>query len=580
MTLSIRRQHISLKKIILTVLAGAILYPYHVQAGSEYYVDLNIGVENCNKYDINKRKCGSGNSVAYKRFSGVVTVTKPGDTVFIRAGTYNEQLSPQVSGTKNKEITYRNFEKEKVVITGPYRPAIDLSNRQYLIIEGLEVDNVDRWLYLLKASYNTVRNNKFRNAKNGGGGSKTGIFFSQATYNRVSGNLFENSASDGMSIVSSDYNIIENNTLHYAKHALWDIRCGNFNVIRNNYFHNKRQKIGEVYDCHGQAGFKRHNATKHNLIEGNDFAFVPSSGNSSPYSGIQYAGQDGIIRRNRFHDLTGPGIRFAIYGKEARHNTSNRIYHNVFYATHFAGVDIAAGSKMEDNLFLNNIFARSVFAANDRRWRWWVSQLDGMPVQIKTARLDGFLFDSNAIFGNEAGEPWLITHGWRKPGRNSGAEIEWWESEYPELVKNTIEKDPSFVNEAARDFHLSPASPMIDKGAFLTRTTGSGSGTIMPVKDVRYFYDGFGIPGEQGDLVQLKGQQESARIISINYDSSTLTLDRSMTWEENQGLTLKYNGVAPDIGMYESKYKAATATVSAPGTEAKAEDGDEEEVGD
>ncbi|HED15767.1 MAG TPA: right-handed parallel beta-helix repeat-containing protein [Gammaproteobacteria bacterium] len=535
----------------LIILAVAVLYPNSVLAGSQYYVDLNINTEKCSQYDVVKRKCGSGVSVAYKKFSGVVTAVKPGDTVYIREGTYNEQLSPETSGTKGNEITYRNFQNEKVIITGPYRPAIDLSNRQYLIIEGLEVNNVDRWLYLLKASHNIVRNNKFRNARNGGGGAKTGIFFSEATYNRVSGNTFENNSSDGMSLISSDYNIVENNTFHYARHALWDIRCGNFNVIRNNYFHNKRQKIGEVYDCHHHAGFKRHNATKYNLIEGNDFAFVPSSGNSSPYSGMQYAGQNGIIRFNKFHDLAGPGIRFAIYGKEARYNLSNRTYHNVFYGMHFAGIDIADGQDMKDNIFQNNIFTKSEFVANDTRWRWWVNQLDGQPVQIKTARLNGFLLDNNAIFGNEPGDYWLITNGWRKPGVGGRLTIADWESDYPELVKNTVEKNPSFVNEQERDFHLKPDSPLIDKGAFLTQTTGSGSGTVIPVKDVGYFYDGFSIPGEKGDIIQLKGQKETAMILSIDYKGKTLTLDKRLTWDENQGLTLKYNGQAPDIGMYE-----------------------------
>jgi len=543
---------INLNVIPLFILTVAFMYPDAVRAGTEYYVDKNIGVEKCNKYDVRKRECGSGKDIAYSRFSGVVTVTTPGDRVNIRAGTYNEQLAPGVSGEKGKEITYTNFEKEMVIITGAHRPAIDLSNRQYLIIEGLEVNNVDRWLYLRDASYNIVRNNKFRNAKNGGGGSKTGIFFSQAKYNRVSGNLFKNSSSDSMSIVSSDYNIIENNTFYYARHALWDIRCGNFNVIRNNYFHNKRQKIGEVYDCDGQAGFRRYNATKFNLIEGNDFAFVPSSGNSSPYSGIQYAGQNGIIRRNKFHDLKGPGIRFAIYGREARHNTGNRTYHNVFYGMHFAGIDIAKGSEMKDNQFLNNIFAKSIFTANDRRWRWWVDYLDGMPVQIKTSRLDGFLLDNNSIFGNNPGDSMLITYGWRKPGFNGQLNIAEWESDYPQLVKNTVIHNPLFVDEQERDFHLKQESKLIDKGAFLTQTTAAGSGTVVPVIDVRYFYDGFGIPGEKGDLVQLKGQSDSARIVAIDYDNNTLTLNRDLVWEKNQGLTLEFNGIAPDIGMYET----------------------------
>ncbi len=571
-------------------LAAALLYTPLAIASSEYYVDQNIGAEVCNKYDPVKRECSQGNAVAYSRFSTVAAIIKPAETVFIRAGTYHEQLAPQTSGKKGKYITYRNYDKEKVVITGPHRPAIDLSNREYIVIEGLEVNDVDRWLYLVDARYNIIRNNTFRKATNGGGGSKTGIFFRNASYNRVAGNTIQGNASDAMSIVGSDYNVVENNTFRYARHALWDIRCGNFNVIRNNYFHNERQKIGEVYDCHKVAGFKRYNATKHNLIEGNDFAFVPSSGNASPFSGIQYAGQNGIIRHNQFHDLTGPGIRFAIYGHEARNNTGNRTYHNVFYATKFAGINIAPGQVLKDNRFINNVFAKNVFVANDRRSRWWVFRVDGQPVQIKTARLDGFQLLNNAIYGNEVGESWLLTYGGREPGFKFGAqpEIEWWESEYPELIKNTVEKAPGFVNAIQRDFHLAADSPLIDKGAFLTQTTDAGQGTVIRVKDVSYFYDGYGIPGEKGDVIQFQGQEQTARIVSIDYEKNTLTVDQALSWAQNQGLSLAYNGFAPDIGMYESEYRSAVADTAASKPASRTdtdnqvdqEDDEEEYIGD
>ena len=523
----------------------------NVQAAN-YYVDQNID-GSCNTYSPATRDCSGGHARAFHQFSGVIEKTRPGDTVFIRQGVYKNPLRPQVSGVKGKVITYKNYNGEKAVITGEHRPAIDLTNREYIVIEGLEVDNVARWFYLVNANHNLLKNNKFYKAWNKGGGSKIGIFFSNAKYNRVTGNHFEGNAGDALSIISSDRNIVEDNIFRFARHALWVIRCGNFNVIRNNYFHNKRQKIGEVYDCHKTAGYKRYNATKRNLIEGNDFAFVPSSGNSSPYSGIQYAGQDGIIRFNQFHDLTGPGIRFALYGREARHNTGNRTYHNVFYATQFAGVTIAPGPNMEDNIFVNNIFAKSKFVANDRRWQWWVHWVEGRPVQVMAARLNGFAFNNNSFFANEPGEAWLITHGWRKPGFRSGQiDIAEWESEYPELVNNTVKNDPEFVNAEKRDFRLSNKSPLIDRGAFLTQTTRSGSGTVIPVKDVSYFYDGFGIPGEQGDLVQLQGQQETARIVSIDYENKSLTLEKPLSWEEGQGLSLQYNGKAPDIGMFES----------------------------
>jgi len=89
----------------------------------------------------------------------------------------------------------------------------------------------------------------------------------------------------------------------------------------------------------------------------------------------------------------------------------------------------------------------------------------------------------------------------------------------------------------------------------LTKTVSSGSGTSLIVADVRYFSDGFGlIPG---DLIQLEGQTQTARVTAINYSTNTLTLDRSLSWSANQGVAYVYTGTRPDIGAYE--YSAQTA---------------------
>jgi hypothetical protein len=124
-------------------------------------------------------------------------------------------------------------------------------------------------------------------------------------------------------------------------------------------------------------------------------------------------------------------------------------------------------------------------------------------------------------------------------------------SSYPSLYKNNLEVNPLFVDAGAHNFALQSDSPMIDSGAFLTNTTSAGNGTSMQVRDASYFYDGFEIEGEVGDLIQLDGQTTTARIVSIDYAANTLTLDTSLTWTNGQGVSLAYSGNAPDIGAYE-----------------------------
>ena len=59
----------------------------------------------------------------------------------------------------------------------------------------------------------------------------------------------------------------------------------------------------------------------------------------------------------------------------------------------------------------------------------------------------------------------------------------------------------------------------------------------------------FGISGEQGDLVQFEGQTDTARVLSIDYGTNTLSLDASLTWNAGDGVSLAYTGSAPDVGL-------------------------------
>lgn len=111
--------------------------------------------------------------------------------------------------------------------------------------------------------------------------------------------------------------------------------------------------------------------------------------------------------------------------------------------------------------------------------------------------------------------------------------------------------DPKFVNFSGHDFHLQAGSPCVNAGTFPAATTSAGSGTQIPVSDAKIFVDGFGIA--DGDSIQLQGQTQTARITSINYTTNVLTVDQSLTWTNGLGVSLPYNGPAPDIGAYEYK---------------------------
>ena len=161
--------------------------------------------------------------------------------------------------------------------------------------------------------------------------------------------------------------------------------------------------------------------------------------------------------------------------------------------------------------------------------------------------MSNFVFENNNILNNSPGETGLIWNGW--DSRISLTEAE---STYPSLYLNNIELDPGFVDETNHNFYLQSTSNMIDRGAFLTNTVGSGSNSnIMIVDDAGYFYDGYNIISEDGDSIQLIGSLETANILNIDYTTNTLTLDNNLNWRAGQGVNLPYTGAAPDIGANE-----------------------------
>jgi hypothetical protein len=60
--------------------------------------------------------------------------------------------------------------------------------------------------------------------------------------------------------------------------------------------------------------------------------------------------------------------------------------------------------------------------------------------------------------------------------------------------------------------------------------------------------DGWGII--EGDLIQLADGQR-ARITDVNYDTNTITVATVLSWTQEMGLGLAYEGSAPDLGAYE-----------------------------
>ena len=477
----------------------AILGSPDLAASATIHADSGLSGDCVGSYDPTTRTCGSGTAVAYRTLNAAAAAAQAGDDVLLRGGNFQEILSPPQSGTPGNYITFKSFPGETATLSGVNNPAISLLNRSYLIIEALTVTDVLGWGRIESSSYNIFRNNRF--ARAAAHGTTGGLKFVKSTFNKVLNNTFDD-GNDSLVLQESDRNLLQGNTFTKARHSLLSVRCGNFNVIRDNRFHNADQKACEIYDCEGTSDAPvKLNATKHNLFDGNTFSYTKASDRHHKYNGIQYAGQNGIARRNVFYSNQGGALSFQVYPKEALYNNGNRVFNNTFYNNRCYGMSASAasgGDRYFGNIVKNNIFYKN-------------TSCSGGADQTFIENTTAVKLQSNAI----------------------------------------VTTSPQFVEGTGPDLHLTVGSPMIDAGAFSTRSVGAGSGTVLTVEDVGYFYDGFGIPGEAGDVIQFEGQSITARVVGIDYANKTLTLDRSLTWANRQSLHLQYTGLGPDMGAFE-----------------------------
>jgi hypothetical protein len=490
-------QHRHIARTGLAVTALALAWPGSA-AARDLYVDGGIGAA-CTTYDPAARACGAGAAEAYATLAEAAGVAGAGDTVWIRDGTYRERLVPVASGEASAPLAFRAYAAEAPVVGEVDEPAILIAGLSYVELEGITVVDSLGWGRVEDSDHVVFRRMTFERAL--AEGTTGGLKLVRATHCLVVDCSFVD-GNDNVVLQESDFNRIVDNVFDTGRHSLLSIRCSNHNVIRGNSFRNPDQKAAEIYDCEAVSDAPyRLDATRRNLFEGNRFELTLGSDQAHDYNAIQYAGQQGVVRRNLFHDNAGGGLGFQVYPDEALYSYGHRAYHNTFVANACYGIMASddVSETFHDNVVRNNL-----------------------------------LYENTGC----AGEPGQTSIG------NPAAVV---------LLDNVeATEDPGFVDTTGRDLRLADGSPMIDAAAFLTTASGAGSGVTLGVADAAWFWDGGGVEAEQGDLVQLEGTAERARVVAVDVEAGTVTLDRSLTWTAGQGLSLAWSGAGPDVGALEA----------------------------
>jgi hypothetical protein len=366
-----------------------------------------------------------------------------GDTVYIRAGTYPEQVVPQNSGSAGQIITYAAYPSEAVTIDGAtvtvpqYTGLFYIADLDHIRVSGLHVVNSNEAGILADGcSHLTITNNSTYNT------SSSGIGVWSCSNVVVAGNHIEEACWGGMqeclTIAGTDtFAVYDNEVWNCHKEGL-DAKDGasNGQIYRNHVHH--IQAVGIYVDAwdkytHDIAVFQN---LVHDVQDNDGFAIGSEQGglleNVWVYNNIAY--------NNRYLGLT---LHNCCPGPATHPVRNITIVNNTFAHN---GLDPWGGGLAVNNTDLENVTIRNNIVSQNLSFQIVVS----LDVPTATLYIDHNLIDG---FRGEEGEVYGDAY---------------------------VEGDPRFANPAGGDFHLQGDSPAIDQGSALGAPDDDFDGQSRP----------------------------------------------------------------------------------------------------
>lgn len=568
-----------IKKAFLLLLfpALALCHPNHTGSTTvnEYYVAT----------DGNDLNNGTSISTPFLTIDKANSTVTPGAIVWIRAGTYDEIISPATTGTKAGPITYAAYQNEVVDVNGTI--GLQLNNKDYIHVKGITFSNCTaRWTIWSNSSYAYLEDCIFKDPV------RSGAFYTFFNTYGMKYSVFNNCSWDAGNLQAVAETNIEHDLIglnHESKGNLFyrcdfkDIPHGpiqgwadkdqddvSYNVLWECTSTNRWRHGISANTGYGDQGYWLvHGCTSSDVgVDGESNPSTENQGNLTP--GIYLRGDGNICRYNTVYRC---GI--GIFGRASDPNT--RIYHNTVYDTRdygsnqFFGVPLFYEHEynvadqyvdlLADEIEVkNNIFWKAAHAQQAIIYSYWLVSgwlgndfsynVFGDPTAASSIRIDES--------GSTAGQTGTLTV-------IEAASSDW---------HDNLSSDPQMVDPDRQDFSLKPGSPCIDAATHLTMTNGSGSGSAsMIVDDAHYFFTK-GSPWNiksnliQSDTIYVE-DMGMVEIVAIDYATNTLTLSSPQTWGDGKKVYyLKdgrmYTGAAPDIGAYEYGQNRKTSGPSVP----------------
>ncbi len=369
-----------------------------------------------------------------------------GETVFIRGGTYYEQVRPQHSGAQGAYITYTAYPGEVVTLDGSgmqmpsWEGQFYIDEQHYIRVSGLRVINTSAIGILADGGNHLIfDHNTTHNTYSSGIGAWNG-YDVLVEYNEIVLACNDGEQED-ITILGIDTFEVRFNQVHDGGPGTRggegiDVKDGSANgSVHHNLVYNL-QRLGIYVDA-----WDRHTHNIHvyaNVVHDmNAFGYAVSS----EMGGLL---EDVYIYNNLAYHNADCGLSISNWGDAPSHPMNNiQIVNNTFFANGWSGW--GGGICIENGEATNVTLRNNILSQNES---FQIAYEDG-------PQPPGYTIDHNLI------------DGFRDyPGELYG--------------EASIEGDPLFVDALAFDLHILPGSPAIDAGQLDLAPANDLDGNVRP----------------------------------------------------------------------------------------------------
>ncbi|MBK1894988.1 T9SS type A sorting domain-containing protein [Chryseobacterium paridis] len=448
---------------------------------TNYYVDKTSGNDNNN-----------GITAPWKTIQKAADKALPNSIVNIKAGTYNENVVINVSGTSGNYITFKNYSNDNVIIDGTGtsgKTLLTVTNKSYLKFENLTIQN------------KTVNDAQGVLVQTTGANSSTDLTFKNITIKNINWNADKNKPvnsnnnaqglivygrNGGITNLTIDGCKVFNNILGYSEALAVNGNVDGF-TVKNCVVHDNTNIGIDILGHEGTASNASLDEARNGVVINNE-----CYNNVSKYAtsaGIYVDGASNIIveRNKTYQNGWGIEVGAELNGVVKLITVKN----NLIYKNIQAGLSIGGYNNATTGQVINSTIRNNTFLQNNT--------LNDGTGEISMTKASNCVFENNIFYTGPENVLMSIDNMspqsnnnfnyncWYTPNNNQNdITVNWRGTSYDTFSAyrsatgqdaNSLYANPNLVSTSstAPDVHLNAASVCINKGK---PTTAIASGEL------------------------------------------------------------------------------------------------------